>query len=267
LNASVLLVSPKKSNRALTKNICIAQRHILIYLFWKIMKKSLYAVNFIALFLTACGGGGGGGGGGGNPDTASASSTSAAAFGDCFVLTPGVKFLKSNGYKELNVQETFEGQTAFGRVELRSDDTRFGAFYQTISGGFLHILGSNDYTQQGAFAGKQVYSSGYQFPLDMVPGQTVQVAYTNTTTSVQTGTTSTSNKTDQLTFIGFENLTLAGHTFSNVCKVSAPGTVNGRTDIAWFAKDYGVIKSESLDAQGVTVAGTTITLTSIVTAP
>jgi hypothetical protein len=223
------------------------------------MKKSLYAVNLIALFLTACGGG--------NADTASASSTSVPAFGDCFVLTPGVKFLKSNGYKELNVQETFEGQTAFGRVELRSDDTRFGAYYQTISGGFVHILGINDYTQQGAFAGKQVYSSGDQFPLDMTPGQTVQVAYTITTTSAQTGTTSTSNKTDQLTFVGFENLTLGGHAFSNVCKLKAAGVVSGQTDMAWFAKEYGVIKSESQDAQGVTVPGSAVTLTSIVTAP
>jgi hypothetical protein len=225
-----------------------------------LLKKTALAT-FITATLASCGGGGG------NTDVASASSTSAPAFGDCFVLTPGVKFLKSNGYKELNVQETFEGQTAFGRVELRSDDTRFGAFYQTISDGFLHLLGSNDYTQQGVYDGKQVYSSGYQIPLATTPGQTVQVSYTNTTTFVPTNTTSTSNKTTQLTFVGFENLTLAGHTFSNACKVSGPGVVNGQTDVAWVAKDYGVIKSESLDAQGVIVSGSTITLTSIVTAP
>ncbi|HCE11026.1 MAG TPA: hypothetical protein DEQ40_20955 [Oxalobacteraceae bacterium] len=226
------------------------------------MKHSAYLAALSTVFLVACGGGSS------DPAPATPSTIAAAApsVGDCFELTPGIKFIKSNGYKELNVQETFEGSTAFGAVELRSDDTRFGASYQTISGGFVHGLGLNQYDQTGVLDGKNVYSSGFQIPVDMAVGQTAQLTYTDTFSDFTIGTTSTSNVSVSLTLAGFEDLTLAGRAFVNTCKFTMPSSA-GQTDVLWFAKGFGIIRKELEDAQGVMVAGSRIELATIVSAP
>ena len=167
----------------------------------------------------------------------------------------------------LNVQETFEGSTAFGDVELRSDDTRFVASYQTISGGFVHLLGDYQYSQTGELNEKEVYSSGYQFPVDMAIGQTVQLNYTDTTTLLPSGTPSTRSLTDVVTFVGFENLTLAGHVFANTCKFTLPTGTAGQVRAVWVAKGFGAIRREWQDTQGVMVAGSRVELATIVSAP
>lgn len=228
------------------------------------MKQSAYLVALSTVLLAACGGGG-------SSDPAPVAvpvtgTVTTTSVGDCFVVTPGVKFVKSNGFKELAVQEAFEGVSAFGRVELRANDTRFSASYQTISGGFVHFLGMNLYDIAGVSKGKNVYSSGAQFPVDMTAGQTVQINYTDTRTSNVTGTTST-HVSYALTFVGLESLTLGGRTFANACKFKTPGTVAGQTDVSWFAQGFGEIRSESQDAQGVMVPGSRVELATIVTAP
>ena len=46
------------------------------------------------------------------------------------------------------------------------------------------------------------------------------------------------------TFIGFENVVLAGKTFPNTCHFKIAGTFDGKTNIgeAWYAPGYGMIK-------------------------
>lgn len=271
------------------------------------MKKSIsiLTLSASAALLAACGGGGSEGGASGVSTTTTASTTAitetssstntnstntnstttdtatsttatqssgtgattATTLGDCFALTPGTEFVKSDGYKKLVVQETFEGQSTYGSVELRSDDTRFGASYQTISGGYIHLLGVNQYDQGGIYNGKNVYSSSNQIPVDMTSGQTIQLNYTDTSTSTFDNTTTTTNRSYQFTFVGLENLVLGGKLFSNVCKVKISNGSSSQSSVKWFAKGFGMIRSETQDATGVTVPGSRVELTSIVAAP
>ena len=193
--------------------------------------------------------------------------TPTASVAACFELKPGIKFLKSNDFKQLNTQETFEGVNAFAGVELRSDDTRSGARYQTISGGFVHLLGLYDYTQQGVLAGKAVYSSSAQIPLDFAPGQTVPLNYTVTSTSNAVGSTSTKNVNSSLTFVGFENLKLGGRVFANTCKIKLLESVAGDAEVIWFAQGFGFIASETQNAQGATVTGSRVELVTVLAGP
>lgn len=267
---------------------------------------SLLALSASAMLLAACGGGGGesNASGASNASTATASTTTATetgsstntnststnstttdtastttsqssgtgattatTLGDCFTLAAGTKFVKSNGYKELIVQETFEGQSAYGSVELRSDDTRFGASYQTIGGGYIHLLGLNQYDQGGIYNGKNVYSSSNRIPVDMTPGQTIQLSYTDTSTSAFDNATTTTNRSYQFAFVGLENIMLGGKLFSNVCKVKISNGSSSQSSVVWFAKGFGAIRSETQDATGATVSGSRVELTSIVAAP
>lgn len=71
---------------------------------------------------------------------------------------------------------------------------------------------------------------------------------------------------EQMTFLGFENMTLAGHQFNNACKFSEPGDA-GKTDVFWLAKGFGTIRSEEHDAQGALVPGSRVEVKTIVNAP
>lgn len=101
----------------------------------------------------------------------------------------------------------------------------------------------------------------------MASGQTLQLNYTDASTSTATGLTTTANVTYPLTFAGFDNLTLGGRAFANACKFKTPGSLAGQTSVSWIAQGFGTIQSETQDAQGVTVAGSRINLTTVVTAP
>jgi hypothetical protein len=202
-----------------------------------------------------------------NSDT-STNTTTATTLGDCYALTPGVKFVRTDGSKKQVVQETFEGQLAYSAVELRANDTRFGALYQTISGGYVHLLGIGQYDGSGNPSGKDVYSSQAQFSVGTPVGQTVNLSYTNTKTrTAPTNSVTTANETLQFTFVGLETLTLGGRTFTDTCKLSTPDSVAGRTQLLWVAKGFGTIRQETQDAQGAIVPGTRNELTSIVSAP
>jgi hypothetical protein len=227
------------------------------------MKHSAYLAALSAVLLAACGGGGSSDPA---PVTAPATVAAVASFGACFELTPGVKFIQSNGFKKLVVQEVFEGSSAFGRADLRSDDTRMYVNYQAISGGFVHMLGVNEYDDKGVSDGKQVFSSSDQISVDLAAGQTAQLNYTETRTS-NYAPTSTTSRTESVTFVGFENLTLGGRVFADTCKFTAPASVAGQTNVTWLAKGFGAIRSEKQDAQRVLVAGSRIELTTIVSAP
>jgi hypothetical protein len=234
----------------------------------KALMKKVSVITVLGALLTSCGGGGSSDSSASPGPLVTPGTFATAGWSDCFELTPGVKFVKTNGYKQLIVQETFEGQTAFGNVELRADDTRFGAFYLTISDGYIHLLGIAQYDINGVYKGKDVYSSEAQLPLDTSVGQTIQLSYTDTQTSTySTPTVTTVNQTEQFTFAGFEDLTLGGRTFANTCKITGPDKVGGQVDVTWFAKGFGVIRQQTQDAQGLTVPGTRIELMTIVSAP
>ncbi|WP_176442521.1 hypothetical protein [Noviherbaspirillum humi] len=113
----------------------------------KNIKQELLINRFVAglacMLTAACGGGGS------STESSTASAVSVAAtssFVDCVQLTPGVSYRNNDGYKYLIVQEKFNGQDTFGRLEYRPNGTRFGTFYQTIGDGYLKWIGATGYT-------------------------------------------------------------------------------------------------------------------------
>jgi hypothetical protein len=82
-------------------------------------------------------------------------------------------------------------------------------------------------------------------PLDMKPGQTVTYQWHATTTAngmTVVGPTMTSTET----LVGFETLSIAGKTFTNVCHFKH---TNSDTD-SWVAPGYGGIRTIFHDADG-----------------
>lgn len=214
--------------------------------------------------LGACGGGGGDSTSG----TVTTTSSPTAAFSDCFVLTPGTKFVLNDGYKMLVVQESFNGQMAYGYRELRSDDSTFGTTYMAKDDSYITILGNLD------DSGSTNVYTGYRFPASMSAGQTANITYSEVDTvifpppSPSPQTFTYNNQAASFTFVGFEDLMLGGKTFTNACKLSSPYHADAtKTDYTWFAKGFGWIRGVVLDAQGNEVPGTRRELTSIVTAP
>jgi hypothetical protein len=181
-------------------------------------------------------------------------------------LTPGTKYTKTNGYTNLIVQEQFNGRQALGEIELRSDGTRFGAEYIEVDNTDVQILGRIDYDGTGAFNYQRVYA-GFTFPINMAPGQTIQRTVTVTETSATPPSPAPTTENEQWTFVGFENMTLGGRTFTNVCKLSSPSSTAGQKYVAWFAKGFGNIKYQTLDANGAVVPGDNVELQTIISAP
>lgn len=174
----------------------------------------------------------------------------------------------SSKYSHLIVLEMFEGVMAYGDVELREDGTRFGAAFHTLNGSVYTPLGIAQYNHFGVPDGKYVYSKEAITVLNMVPGQTVVSNYLNTITSTYpTTTVKIESVTDEMTFVGFENIIAAGRTFSNTCKLTMPSNVKGQVSVAWAAKGFGFIRSEEQTIQGVPVAGTRDEIVNIISAP
>lgn len=186
----------------------------------------------------------------------------------------------STGYTWQNVDEAFQGRPAIASVELRADGTRFGAQFLAVDAEFIHLLGSIDYTDSGKLDSTITNSASNQFPATMLPGDSFNFSGTNTQVSVPvppqtTSETKTKVETTALTYLSQENLLLGGHTFTNACKLKVESTTvdannpnNNHHFISnvWWAKGYGQIQSEDLDAQGVLVPGSREQLTKIITA-
>ena len=187
--------------------------------------------------------------------------------GDCFQRTAGVQYSNTKDYDYVLVAEEFEGIPTIAQVEVRGfGGTRFGAFYSTISGGFYRYLGSIDYDGQGNYDSK-IVNSGWQIPANMTLNQTVIVNYTSTRTDTYpVAKVSTSVGTDEIKFLGFEDLTIAGRQFTNACKFSQPGS-DGTTSVSWSAKGFGTIRYEDQNAQGITLPGTRTEIKTIVNVP
>jgi hypothetical protein len=225
----------------------------------------LTAIFAAITMLAACGGGGGDSTTSGTLVT---TVTPTPAFSDCFVLTPGTKFVLNDGYKMLVVQEPFNGQTAYGYRELRPNDSTFGTTYMAKDDSYITLLGNLD------DSGSTNVYTGYRFPANMSAGQTANITYSEVDTVISPPPTPSpqtftyNNQTASLTFVGFEDLTLGGKTFAHTCKISSPYYADAtKTDYSWFAKGFGWIRRIVLDAQGNAVPSTLRELTSVVAAP
>lgn len=229
-------------------------------------KTPLPAILLSTVLLASCGGSSSSGPTTTTPAADLLTATAAATLGDCFTWTPGIKYTRTDGRQTLIAQEQFEGQAAMGQVELRADGTRFGSTYFTVDSTYVQVLGGNQYDSTGVYDGKDVNSSGNRLPVNMTPGQSVQLSYTRASTRSLAPSTTT-NEAAQVTFVGFESLTLGGRTFTNVCRVDSPDPSSAETHVSWVAPGFGFIRSETQDAQGVTVPGTRGELAAIDTVP
>lgn len=167
---------------------------------------------------------------------------------------------------------------AYGIMELRDNGARRGGPYFTLDNNIFKMLGVGQYDTSGVQKGKDVFSKDAFFPLMMVPGQTAMTNFTNTSTSwhpefdksgASTMVTSTDVKTlsDELTFVGFDTVMVAGRTFANACKIASPGSASGQVSMAWRAKGFGWVRTEEQTAQGTLVPGTRVDIIKIIAAP
>ncbi len=214
-------------------------------------KMSVAAV--LSVMLASCGGGG---------------SDAYHALGDCFELTPGVKYVRSNDNLTWIVEEIFEGKPAFGEVKLFADGVRTGVDYQNISDGFVRLLGFIEYDEDGEASYKKVFSDRAQIPVNLAQGETIEINFTDTETELTPpGTSTITDRTITLTFNGLENLTLGNRLFENVCKLTTPDSTKGHSRVVWAAKGFGVIQEEIQDERGVIVADSRVALKQILSAP
>lgn len=167
---------------------------------------------------------------------------------------------------------------AYGIMELRDNGARRGGPYFITDNNIHRMLGVGQYDTSGVQKGKDVFSKEAVFPLTMVPGQTSMANFTSTSTSWRlefdkSGASSTVTSTDvtalsdQLTFVGFDTITVAGRTFANACKIASPGSVAGQVSMAWRAKGFGWVRTEEQTVQGALVPGTRVEIVKIIAAP
>ncbi|MDC8760513.1 hypothetical protein [Janthinobacterium fluminis] len=228
-------------------------------------QQSAFILVFSALLLSACGG---------SSDPQSGTTAvrpavpAAPTFGDCAVYTPGVKYLRSNGDRVEIIQGKFEGSDAFALAEFRPNNTRSVEFYQKIEGGYVRPLGQYEYDAAGAFLAKSVVTGDTGIPLNILPGKSVEMKYAvMSNTSTAGGALVPENYAETFTFIGFEDVVLAGRTFANVCKYTIRRPGETTQEAFWLAKGFGLIRYETLDAQGAAMPGRRTELTSIISAP
>ena len=236
-------------------------------------KKQLAIATLSTFLLLACGSGGGdstpdilasGGSGAGNP-AGSVAVQSSVKFSDCFVLKPGVRYTMIDGTEVLNVEEPFEGPMRLGTVRFRSNELRDVTTFRLVDDTAVTILGEYEYDTAGNNIYKDLYAN-YSLPANLQPGQSHTVNVTQTSTGP--GGTSTRDFTQTFTFIGFEDITLAGRTLTNVCKLrddSDPADTHKA--YVWHANGYGLVRQAVLTAEGQLVEGTLQQIGTVATAP
>lgn len=236
-------------------------------------KKHLALAALSSLLLAACGGGGGGstsdtpaGGGSGTDSAASpAIVQSARKFSDCFLLTTGVRYTMTDGIVVLNVEEPFEGPIRHGTVRFRSNGFRDVTTFRVVDDTAITILGEYEYDSAGNNVYKDIYAN-YSLPAGLQPGQSHTVNVTQTSTGP--GGSSTRSFTETFTFVGFEDLTLAGRIIPNVCRLRDDSNPSATQKThAWHAKGYGLVRQAILTADGQPVAGSMYQVATITTAP
>lgn len=238
-----------------------------------IQKKHLASAALSSLLLAACGGGGGGesmpdtlAGGSAGTDTATTPATvQSPKFSDCFMLTPGVRYTMTDGTPVLNVEEPFEGQMRHGTVLFRSNGLRDVTTFQVVDDTAITLLGEYEYDMAGNNVYKDIYTN-YSLPANLQLGQ----SHTINATETKSGPagTSTNSFSETFTFLGFENLTLAGKTIPNVCRLreDSDPSATQKTHV-WHARGYGLVRQAILTTEGQLVPGSLYQIATITTAP
>ncbi len=218
--------------------------------------KTLLLTAALCTALTACGGG--------DDDAASNPATpSAAAFADCFAVTPGVAYTMAGDFagKVLMVQEEFDGTVRPGMLDLSSAGERETAVYWSAEADGIRFWGQANYNNlDHSASSRNVYSSGFLVPLAMQAGQSVSLSYTETTTYLSDGRTSTQDYQEVFSFEGFETVTLGGKTFENVCriKVVEPSNTEDGPSTLWYAKGFGLIHARHTNSAGTVLSESTL---------
>lgn len=221
-------------------------------------------------FLTSCGGGSSSNQGenaGTTPTSNTAAVNNGASSGqesdistkvaDCFQLTPGVKYSLSNGiHVEIELGQ-FEGQTAYKSKDTEPGTSFLRESFAVVTASYIEELGGNIYDANGVQKGKYVFS-GERIPFSVIPGQSIIVAGTNTTTYFNPPETNYASGKLKKTFLGFEDVTLGGRLFKDTCKFKTePGEPLAANEIAnpstdWYAKGFGSIRFDYLNEDQVT---------------
>jgi len=207
------------------------------------MKKHLHALSAVAtatLLLVSCGGGSADPA----PDAVLAGSSS-ASFAECFELTPGVQYSMSTAAQYTVVERVFDGalEPGLSNDQGAAEEGTYVDFIR-VSDGFIRFLGDADYDKNGDLI-VMWRTSEFKLRDNMQPGESAEINYVEEFTSIDPPMNSSENESINITFEGFEDLTLAGQTFSDTCRLSAtrPETP-GQTSVVWFAKGFGPIRTE-----------------------
>lgn len=176
---------------------------------------------------------------------------------DCFQLTPGVKYILSNGiHVEIELGQ-FEGQTAYKTKDTKPGTSFLRESFDVLTASYIGALGGNIYDANGVQKGKYVFS-GERIPFSIVPGQSIIVDGTTTTTYFNPPETKFASGKLKKTFLGFEDVTLGGRLFKDTCKFrTESGEPLAANEIAspstdWYAKGFGAIRFDYLNEDQVT---------------
>ncbi|MCL2022360.1 MAG: DUF4214 domain-containing protein [Betaproteobacteria bacterium] len=136
---------------------------------------------------------------------------------------------------------TYNGQAVIGFTQIFSSGYTFTS-YQTVTNSGVYVVATED--SHGVIT---TFSPNPHTPLSIQPGQSFDQHYTLISSAY-----GVREYAVHTTFVGFETLTLAGKTFSNVCHFIDSSTVDGMPTESetWNAPGYGLIKSISSSPYG-----------------
>jgi hypothetical protein len=184
---------------------------------------------------------------------------------DCFTWSKNTKYEMTNGARTLIIEEQFAGQAAIANMILYSDDKRSGGPYFAKDDTSVQVLGFNFYDQTGTFTEQHRFSP-YRIPLNMTPNEVVRNAFT-ITVEPASGEGRVESTLEDAVFVGLENVQLGGRTFTDACKFRFRYPGEKQATDYWFAKGFGIIRTEELDEEGSVVPGSRLELATILTAP
>lgn len=234
-------------------------------------QSSRLAMLCLSIALTACGGGSssepliasqssnstGGSSSTATDSTSSSTSTSeaAASLANCFQLTPGVKYLTSNGAQHEIELGQFDGRTAYKRKYKAADKSYFSESYTVVTDSYTENIGGPTLDSQGVVTGT-VTSTGWRYPFNLAPGESALFQATTTTTTLNPPSSITTQGVEhKVTFFGYEDLMLDGRVFRNTCKIKIEAATqfpnsSPRPSVEWHAKGFGTIRYEYQDGDG-----------------
>lgn len=193
------------------------------------------------MMLTACGGGEDG-----QVDVNTAQPPSQEIkFSDCFKLSLGTHFRMSDDIDVRIGNSSLQGVDRL--ASIMSDGQTIIKEFRLIDGDWIRFLGDTEQTAGLSYV--YIYSDDSRFPVQMNVGQSVSITYTASIFRNESQI-KTETSTENITFIGYENLVLAGHTFENSCHISLTENGEESSTHTWWAEGFGVIKIEEHDAAG-----------------